>query len=155
MGFVNEAERTTLERLAERSLRRGELNEALASFRALSQAFPADTALATRLASLEAAVHPSELTPATGAVRSAPSGGYTSPAHEAEARAARGDFDGAIGIYQRLLGEQPTAELLVERLAELRQLASATRSHPAMSREQLLEHLLERIAARRRHPRPP
>jgi hypothetical protein len=37
-----------------------------------------------------------------------------------------------------------------ERLAELYQLARASQPIPSASRAQLLEHLLERIAARRR-----
>jgi tetratricopeptide (TPR) repeat protein len=149
---VTPEERAVLERGAERSLRRGELKEAVAAFRALSAAFPEDGALSNRLALVEETLQPAELAASLGASRSEPSGGHASPTHRAEALAARGDFKGAIAIYQQLLLQSPTAELLSERLVELRQLAAATRSRPALSREHLLEHLLDRISTRRRAP---
>jgi tetratricopeptide (TPR) repeat protein len=150
---VTPEERAVLERSAERSLRRGELKESVAAFRALSSAFPDDGALSNRLALVEETLQPSELAAPLGAIHSEPSsGGHASPTHQAEALAARGDFKGAIAIYQQLLQQSPTAELLSERLVELRQLAAATRSRPALSREHLLEHLLDRISTRRRAP---
>jgi tetratricopeptide (TPR) repeat protein len=145
-------ERKGLERNAERSLRRGELRDAVASFRTLADAFPGDEALAGRLALVEETLQPAELAGAMASARSDPSGTHRSPTHQAEAQAARGDFKGAIAIYEELLQQTPQADLLRDRLGELRQLAAATRAHPALSREHLLEHLLERISSRRRAP---
>jgi tetratricopeptide (TPR) repeat protein len=149
---VSPEDRAGLERRAERHLRRGELKEALAAYRSLAAAFPDDPALAGRLGLVQESLQPAELAATPSGVRAEPPGGHATPAHQAETLAARGDFRGAIEIYQRLLEDQPRAELLVERLAELRQLASATRSRPALSREHLLEHLLSRISSRRRAP---
>jgi tetratricopeptide (TPR) repeat protein len=147
---VTAEERAELERRAERSLRRGELRDAVASFRALAAAFPADVALAERLALLEETLEPAELAATVGATRSDPSGTDHSPIHRAEALAGRGDFQGAIALYRKLLLEAPRAPLLSERLTELEQLADATRSNPVLSREHVLEGLLDRIATRRR-----
>ena len=152
MPLVSPEERAALERRAERHLRRGELKEAVTAYRLLASAFPADQALAARLSLVEETVPPSELARTPSGIRSDPSGVHGSPAHQAEALAARGDFRGAIAIYQQLLEGAPLAELLSERLAELRQLAAATRSSPPLSREHLLEHLLTRISTRRRAP---
>ncbi len=145
-------ERTALERRAERHLRRGELKEAVAAYRNLAAAFPGDRALQDRLGLVEETLPASDLARTPSGVRAEPSGVHATPAHQAEALAARGDFRGAIEIYRRLLATTPQAELLTERVAELEQLASATRSRPALSREHLLEHLLERISTRRRAP---
>jgi tetratricopeptide (TPR) repeat protein len=147
-------ERRTLEATADRHLRRGELRDALALFRQLAQAFPDDAALARRLAQVEENLQPAELTHARAAFR--PEVGTQSPTHEAEALAARGDFAAAITIYRKLLEQNPAAELVRERLAELFQLAQARTparpSAPSAPRnpQRELERLLERIASRRR-----
>lgn len=143
-------ERQAHESRAERALKRGELAAALDELRALAAAFPDDPGLAARLAQLEANVSPQDLT-ARAPISSEPSGVFASPMHEAEARAARGDFAGAIALYRRLLSDKPQLELVKERLAELFQLAQASEApRQSVSREQVLEHLLGRISSRRR-----
>ncbi len=144
-------ERRALEATAERHLRRGELREAVAVLHHLVQALPDDAALAERLAQLEENLQPAELMSPKAALRSDPKTA-PSPMHDAEALASRGDFAGAITIYRRLLEQNPAADLVRERLAELFQLAQARSPQrpTASSRAQVLEHLLERIATRRR-----
>jgi tetratricopeptide (TPR) repeat protein len=147
-------ERRTLEATAERHLRRSELRDALALFRQLAQAFPDDEALSRRLAEVEENLQPAELTHARSAFRPEPA--KASPTHQAEALASRGDFAGAITIYRSLLEQNPNAELVRERLAELFQLAQArspSRVQPAPAPrdpKRELEKLLERITSRRR-----
>lgn len=143
-------ERQTLEHRAERALKRGELRDALAMFRALADAFPEDPAVRARLGQLEGSVEPLELMGARGGFRSEPSNFFASPQHEAEAHAARGDFRRAIDIYRSLIKATPSAELFRERLTELEQHAQARAPVPTATKTQLLEHLLERIASRRR-----
>ncbi|MEW5740466.1 MAG: hypothetical protein AB1938_16180 [Myxococcota bacterium] len=143
-------ERHAHESRAERALRRGELGVALDELRALAAAFPEEPALAARLAQLEANLSPQELR-TRAPVSSEPSGVFSSPMHEAEALAAKGDFAGAIALYRHLLAEKPDLELVKERLAELFQLAQAsTPPRQSVSREQVLEHLLGRISSRRK-----
>jgi tetratricopeptide (TPR) repeat protein len=143
-------ERQQLEHKAERALRRGELRDAVTLLRQLVTACPDDAHARDKLAQLEASLEPGELMSAKAGFRSEASNVYASPQHQAEALAGRGDFAGAITIYQRLISQAPDADLLRERLAELQQLAQATARVPTVSREQLYEHLLERISARRR-----
>lgn len=143
-------ERHELEHRAERSLRRGELRDALSLFRSLAEAFPDDSALAARLDQLEGSLEPGELANGKAAFRAEASGVYATPTHEAEALASRGDFAGAISIYRKLLAQNPGAELVSERLAELFQLAQArSGSRGTVNREQLLQQLLERVVSRK------
>jgi tetratricopeptide (TPR) repeat protein len=144
-------ERRTLEASAERHLRRGELREAVSLLQQLVQTYPGDAALIERLAQLEENLQPAELMSPKAALRSDPKIA-PSPMHDAEALASRGDFAGAITIYRQLLAQNPAAELVRERLAELFQLAQArSPARPTgSSRAQVLEHLLERITSRRR-----
>lgn len=143
-------ERQALETKAERALRRGNFAEAVAIFRDVALAFPDDAALAARIAELEANLGPGEAR-ARAPISAEPSGVFRSPMHEAEALAARGDFAGAIATYRRLLADNPGLELVKERLAELFQLAQAsTAPKHEVSREQVLEHLLDRISTRKR-----
>jgi tetratricopeptide (TPR) repeat protein len=142
-------ERQELEHKAERSLRRGELREALALFRQLAQAFPGDAQLASRLAQVEGNLQSGELTSGKNVFRAEAPGTFTSPTHEAEALASRGDFAGAVSIYRKVLAANPAAELVKERLTELFQLAQARTGPRAVNKEQLLQHLLERVLARK------
>lgn len=144
-------ERRALEQKADRSLRRGELGEALASFRRLVDAFPDDASLRERLAQLEQNLQPAELLNPKAAFRSDPSGVHASPMHQAEALAAKGDFAGAIALYRQLLATRPDWDLVKERLAELFQLAQASEApRSVVSREHVLEQLLDRISTRRK-----
>jgi tetratricopeptide (TPR) repeat protein len=147
---MSPAERQACEQRAERALRRGDFAEALSALRALAEAFPDELALATRLSELHASLGPGEGV-AQAPVSTAPSGVSRSPMHQAEALAARGDFAGAIATYRQLLADNPQLELVRERIDELLQLAQArTTPRRSVSREQLLEHLLGRIATRKR-----
>ncbi len=149
------SERDALEAKAERSLRRGELAEALAAFRQLSGAFPTDQALAARLAELQESLQPAELMNPKSNFRSEPPAAATSPFDEAEALASRGDLHGAMTIYRKLMAERPDAELVRERLAELFTLAKARGAPPpaapqAKPVDSLLSDLLARIGDRKR-----
>jgi tetratricopeptide (TPR) repeat protein len=143
-------ERKQREHEADRALRRGELRDAVTHLSQLVAAFPDDAPLRAKLEQLEASLEPGELLGAKAGFRSQSSDAFASPQHEAEALASRGDFAGAIAIYRRMLSQTPEAALLEERLAELFQLARASAHVPSASRQQVLEHLLERISARRR-----
>lgn len=148
---MNPEERRELEQKADRSLRRGELGEALASYRKLVAAFPNDAALRERLAQLEQNLQPAELLNPKAAFRAEPSGVHATPMHQAESLAAKGDFAGAIALYRKLLESRPDWELVKERLAELFQLAQAREAPKSVvSREQVLEQLLDRISTRRK-----
>lgn len=143
-------ERTALEGKVERHLRRGELSEAWASLSRLTDAFPEDASLQLRLRQLEESLEPSEWRRVTMA-RPEPSGVHKSPMHYAEGLAAAGKYTEAIEIYRALLDERPDWELVRERLGELFQLARVAQARrPAVDRAGVLEHLLERINARRR-----
>lgn len=144
-------ERHDTESHAERAVRRGEWGLALSLLREVALAAPDDAALAARIVELEAHLSPAERA-RRPPLSAEPSGVFRSPMHEAEALAARGDFAGAIAQYRRLLAENPDLDLVKERLAELFQLAQASaapKTH-AVTREQVLEHLLGRITSRRR-----
>ncbi len=143
-------QRTQLEDKVDRHVRRGELSEAWAVLSRLSDAFPADGALRARLKQFEDSLEPAEWRRVTG-FKSEPSGSYKTPMHHAEALAAQGRFSEAMEIYRAMLDEHPSHELARERLAELYQLARvAEPARPAVDRTGVLEHLLERIASRRR-----
>ncbi len=144
-------ERAQWESAAERALRRGELSEALGALRRLAAAFPADEHVAARLARLQDALEPAELLNPKATFRAEPDGPPQSPLDDAERRAARGDFVGAIRLYQQLLAAQPTNQLARERLDELTRLSQvqAPRSSPPTV-EGTLNALLHRISSRRR-----
>lgn len=144
-------ERTQWEAMAERALRRGELSEAVQALAQLAAAFPADAQLAGRLAQLKESLQPAELLNPRAAFRAEPDAPPQSPVDDAERRAARGDYVGAIRLYQQLLAAQPSNQLARERLDELTRLSQvqAPRSSPP-SREGTLNALLHRIASRRR-----
>lgn len=144
-------ERSTLEAQVERHVRRGELAEAFAALQRLCAAFPEDAALADRLEQVEQGLDPSERRRAALA-RVETTGSFKSPMHEAEAHAAAGRYKDAITIYRGLLAERPEWDLVKERLAELFQLAqvAAPQRRQPVNREGLLQHLLDRISARKR-----
>lgn len=143
-------ERSALESQADRHLRRGEISDAWAKLQKIAEQFPEDTALAERLAQLEQSLDPAERR-RVAIAKVEITGTHKSPMHEAEALAAAGKYAEAITIYRRLLSERPDWDLVKERLAELFQLAQVTTStRPAVNRESVLEHLLERISSRKR-----
>ena len=136
-----------MEERALRSLRRGDLKDALNALGAIAQAFPDDAGVAERRSQIEASLLPDELGSSKVFSQPEPSGVYSNPAQHAEALASRGDFVGAIAVYRTLAS---SSELVRDRLAELLQLAQAKAHRPALARQQVLEHLLERIGSRRR-----
>ncbi|MGV3619788.1 MAG: hypothetical protein ACO1OB_03165 [Archangium sp.] len=147
---MSPGDRTTLEAKIERHLRRGELSEAWAALNGLCEAFPEEDALKLRLRQLEESLEPSEWRRVTLA-KTEPSGVHKSPMHYAEGLAAAGKYTEAIEIYRALLDERPDQELVKERLGELFQLAQVAQARrPTVDRAGVLEHLLERINARRR-----
>ncbi len=149
-GPMTPEQRAALEQRAERSIRRGDLGDALEMLRAVSRAYPGDQALEQRLTLIEGSLQPEELVNANATWHSEPSGLAATPAQRAEALASRGDFASAVAIYRELAQAQPASELIRERLAELFQLAQAKTHRPSLDKQHLLEHLLDRIAARRR-----
>lgn len=155
---MTSAARADLEARAERCLRRGELDEALACFETLARDNPEDASLAARLAHLRETLQPMELQNVKARFREehAPLGS-SSPMQEGERLFALGDYAGAAAAYRRALQERPENELIRERLFELFHLAQATpqRASPtdkALPREPVhrLNALLDRVAARRR-----
>jgi tetratricopeptide (TPR) repeat protein len=145
---------------AERALRRGELDEALRLYETLGQAFPDDSALATKLAHLRESVDPQELQAAralqaSNLPQSIPQG-PSSPVAEGERLFSLGDYVGAAAAYRRALQERPDSELIRERLEEIYRLARTLPVHSPTDRslprqaEPLLHALLDRLAARRR-----
>lgn len=143
---------------AERAVRRGEFKVALGIYRQLLAERPDDPAIASRIRSIESLAQPSELESALRIDRP-----ITSPAPErpltmeqqAELLFERGDFQGALATYQRLLQSRPNHELARERLREIQTLASlqpGPAPDPALPSEPtaMLEALLVRIASRRR-----
>jgi tetratricopeptide (TPR) repeat protein len=145
-------QRQSLERVAERHLRRGELSEALAQFEALALAFPGDAPLASRVAEMRENLQPAELLNPRSNFHSEPDVASRGPVDEAEAMAARGDYAGAMARYRQLLSERPDSELIRDRLAELFRMVQAQRPRdpPPRLREALLSELLGRISSRRR-----
>lgn len=143
-------ERAALEAQVERHVRRGEMGDAFAKLQQLADEFPEDTALAERAAQFEQGLDPAERRRVAMA-RPEVSGVHKSPMHRAESLAAAGKYAEAITIYRELLAQRPDWELVKERLAELFQLAQvASPARPAVNREGVLEHLLDRINSRRR-----
>lgn len=143
-------DRATAETQLERHVRRGELSEAWSVLERLASAFPEETTFSERLAQVEQGLDPAERR-RVAMTRVEPTGKHKTPMHEAEALAAAGRYKEAIGIYRRLLEQRPDWELVKERLAELFQLAQVAAPHrQPVNRENLLEHLLDRITARRR-----
>ena len=155
--------RAETESRAERALRRGDLADAVALYESLVAAFPEDAALAGKLANLRDSLQPMELHSPKARFRDAGDAAGqrpSSPAQEGERLFALGDYVGAAAAYRRALAERPDSELLKERLLELFRLAQAAPRHSptdqALPREPTarLEALLDRLAARRRLPRP-
>lgn len=155
---MTSAARAELEARAERCLRRGELDEALAHFETLVREYPEDATLSARLAQLRETLQPMELQSVKARFREehAPLG-PPSPMQEGERLFALGDYAGAAAAYRRALQERPDNELIKERLFELYHLAQATpqQSSPtdkALPKEPVhrLNALLDRVAARRR-----
>jgi predicted Zn-dependent protease len=143
-------ERLRLEREAERALKRGELVEAVSHLRLIAAQAPSDSALAERIAQLEASLEPSERArlPTNHTPPPQPS---PSPLAQAEHLAHRGDYAGAVVLLQTYLRQTPNA-LVEERLAELVALAHArapARANPG-DKTLLLAELLRRIETRRR-----
>ena len=143
-------ERAALEAKVDRHLRRGEMGDAFACLAQLAEAFPDELELQDRLAQLEESLDPAEKR-RVAMLRPEPTGSNKSPMHRAEALAAQGKYVEAIEIYRALLASRPDWELVKERLAELFQLAQvASPARPAVNREGVLEHLLDRISSRKR-----
>ncbi|MBX5484542.1 MAG: hypothetical protein IRZ16_22190 [Myxococcaceae bacterium] len=152
-------ERQETERRAERCVRRGELSEALALYRALAAAFPEDSALQQKLEAITGSLQPAELlNPKANFVReevelkNAPS----TPEQEGERLFALGDYAGAAAAYRRAMEKKPESTLIRERLEELYRLARAAPRHSPTDSAlpadpaAMLSALLDRIAARRR-----
>ncbi|MFO0596002.1 MAG: hypothetical protein U0228_11875 [Myxococcaceae bacterium] len=147
---MTDAERAQLEHEIERHLRRGEMGEAFAKTEALASAFPDDVALAGKLVELEASLEPGERR-RVAMQRHESTGATQSPVSLAESLASRGQYVEAIAIYRQLLASRPDWDLVKERLAELFQLAQvASPTKPTGNHAGVLEHLLDRIATRRR-----
>ena len=152
-------ERAEIESRADRCLRRGELGEALAMFQTLTAAFPEDATLQVKLATVQESLQPSELiNPKAnfGHEASTRTSVPATPEQEGERLFALGDFAGAAAAYRRALEKKPDSALIRERLEELYRLArSAPRNSPTDSAlpkdpAELMQALLDRIAARRR-----
>lgn len=143
---------------AERALRRGELADAVSLYEQLAHAFPADPALAQKLALLRESLQPMELQKSRPPPlpEEPPPSTPSSPVQEGERLFALGDFAGAAAAYRRALQERPDNELIRERLLELYHLATASPVHSPTDRalpkrpEDRLHALLDRLAARRR-----
>jgi tetratricopeptide (TPR) repeat protein len=154
--------RAETESRAERALRRGDLADAVSLYESLVAAFPGDAGLANKLAQLRDSLQPMELHSPKASFRESGSAAQrpSTPAQEGERLFALGDYVGAAAAYRRALAERPDSELLKERLLELFRLAQAAPKHSptdqALPREPTarLEALLDRLAARRRLPRP-
>lgn len=142
---------------AERAVRRGELSEALRLYRRLLAESPGDDAARARIAAIQSLLQPHELT----APSSAPSlpdvhlPQTPTPEQRAELLFERGDLAAALAAYERIVEERPENELARERRTELAELCAIShgtpkRPKPLPPRSQLLEALLERIAARRK-----
>lgn len=144
-------DRSAAQTQLERHVRRGELSEAWAVLERLATAFPEDAGLAERLAQVEHGLDPAERR-RVAMTRAEPTGKHPrTPMHEAEALAAAGRYKDAIVIYRRLLEQRPDWDLVKERLAELFQLAQVAAPHRLpVNRENVLEHLLDRITTRKR-----
>ncbi|ATB48300.1 tetratricopeptide repeat protein [Corallococcus macrosporus] len=156
---MNPAARADMESRADRALRRGELTEALGLYESLVRAFPADAALAVKLANARELLQPAELEviQAARATASIPLPvGPSSPVQEGERLFALGDYAGAAACYRRAVQERPDSELLKERLIELYGLAKAMPLQSPTDRalpdkaEPRLQALLDRVASRRR-----
>jgi hypothetical protein len=142
-------ERTEVESRADRSLRRGDLSEALVLYRALSAAFPLDETLSRRLEQLDESLQPAELFNPKSRAASEPGGpGQSGPEQEGERLFALGDYMGAMSAYRRALEEKPGSDLIRERLVEIYGLARS--AEPPADIGALLVALLDRIASRRR-----
>lgn len=151
--------RAEREARADRSVRRGELSEALALLDGLAAEFPDDAALAEKRDHLRANLQPMELqsakVPRAEPVPRASTAPGT-PEQEGERLFAIGDYGGAAAAYRRALKERPDSELIRERLEELFRLAQAAPRHSptdqALPRDPTarLTALLDRIAARKR-----
>ena len=150
--MVDQHEHSKLMAEAERALRRGELKEALRLYHEVLALEPESPPVRARIASIEALVQPSEL--AERPVDLSP----PRPAHEkpptaeqtAEMLFERGDYQGALAAYERILQARPGHELARERLLEmqrLRPLRGPARTHrlPAEG-----VAMVERSTARRR-----
>lgn len=156
------SERAQRQADAERAVRRGELKEGLAIYRALLAEDPEDPAVRARIATIESLLQPQELTnlppapasppPAIDLARSA------TLEQTAELLFERGDVAGALATYERVLKERPDHDLARERHHELQRLFGASAARPPMPKEpplplgkpELLEALLARISTRRK-----
>jgi tetratricopeptide (TPR) repeat protein len=146
-----------LEAEAERALRRGELKEALRLYHQVLAASPDSPAVRTRIASIESLVQPSELAerPLDQAPQRSARERPPTPEQTAEMLFERGDYQGALAAYERILAARPDHQLARERHAEIGQLISLnprSSAPPSLpdDKEGLLEALLVRIASRRK-----
>jgi len=154
--------RAETESRAERALRRGDLADAVSLYETLVAAFPGEAPLARKLAELRDSLQPMELHSPKARFRdeATVSQRPSTPAQEGERLFALGDYAGAAAAYRRAVAERPDSELLKERLLELFRLAQAAPRHSptdqALPRDPAarLEALLDRLASRRRLPRP-
>ncbi len=150
-------ERDTLEAKGDRAMRRGELSTALSFFEQLCVAFPADAPLAEKLKNLKENLQPMELTSAKSRFVPDPSGPRRGGAllEQAETFASRGDYAAAIATYRKALADQPSNELLKDRLTELFRIMQSQGARASVppapkSVEDALSELLERIVRRRK-----
>jgi tetratricopeptide (TPR) repeat protein len=145
---VSPEERTDAETKADRALRRGELSTALTLYQSISKAFPTDDAISKKLERIRENLQPMELSSAKTRVPLDQAPPPTNSIQSAEALAAKGDYAGAIALYQRSLQKRPDSPLIKERLEELIRLAEsmAPRDPIAVTREA--------IAAEKEAPQP-
>lgn len=152
-------ERADIESRADRSLRRGELSEALTLYQSLLAAFPGDGGLEAKLETVRESLQPAELmSPKANFAREPPSRASvpSTPEQEGERLFAIADYAGAAAAYRRALEKKPDSGLIRERLEELYRLARAAPRHSPtdsllpLDPEALLGALLDRISARRR-----
>jgi len=115
-----------LEQRAERAVRRGELLAALEHFEAYLAQHPEDERIRARMESVRALLQPSELVSRRRADPEEPDPSTPRPgdAEQGEALASSGRFAEAAKAYERAVAAHPENELLRERLAELRALAT-------------------------------
>lgn len=147
---------------AERSVRRGELKQALQIYRELLERAPRDTQVHARIATIESLLQPHELSgsPSSHAMPGLDLSRSTTLEQTAEMLFERGDLAGAIATYERVLRERPDHELARERCVELKRLFDLHappvpgRATPGLSlprgKSDMLEALLGRIASRRK-----
>jgi len=146
-----------LEADAERALRRGELKEALQLYHQVLEECPDNPPVRARIASIEQLVQPSELSarPAEAAAARPAREKPPTPEQTAEMLFERGDYQGALAAYQRILQSRPDHALARERWNEISQLVELnprSAAVPELPADETgpYEALLVRLASRRK-----